>query len=99
MRPVNNAALRIPNIFAEKTDRIAFFQIVNSRGEFDVVLDQHGLARCEADDESLVRTTRSVVRENARNDAFALDLNIATTFLECPIDRARRLAWAIAAGQ
>ncbi len=42
MRPVNQAALFVPNVFAVKADRIAFAQSVDPQGELDVMLDQDG---------------------------------------------------------
>jgi len=54
MRPVHQAALSVPNILAEKGDRITFLQIVDAWSKLDVVLDKDGLPGREAHNKSLV---------------------------------------------
>lgn len=63
MRPMYETALRVPNVFSVKSDRITLTQVVYPRGEFDIVLDEHCVTRGETDDESLMRRTRIVIRQ------------------------------------
>ena len=102
MGPVDETALSIPDVLAKKCDRIAFPQIINPRSQLNVVLDQDRLARCESNDEPLVRAARPVIGEDASDDTFAIDLNIAGTLFEGFLDRRSitgRLAEIIAADQ
>lgn len=85
--PVDEAALGVPDILAEESDRVPFLQTINTRCEFDVVLDQDRPAGCESQDEPLMGRTFRVVRQDPRYDALALDLNIASALLGCTIDR------------
>ena len=87
MGPVDQTALRVPDVFSKERDRIAFLQVFYPRCKLDVVLNQNCLARWQANDEALMRRTLFVVREDPCDNAFALDLNISSAFFKCAVDR------------
>lgn len=82
MRPMDDAALRIPLVLAIELDEISIAQRSNTTREIDIVRDQHGLARIHANDESLVSAAVIIFGEDLRDVATALDLNVATVILE-----------------
>ena len=61
VRPVNKAALLVPDILAGKTYRVSYFQIFDSRGKVRIVCNQDCLPGRDAYDKSLMGKTRGVV--------------------------------------
>ena len=64
MCPMDEAALRIPDIFAGKADHIIRLEIIDTRSKAGIMLDQDRLSRRKPQDKLLMRKSRSVVRQN-----------------------------------
>ena len=54
MGPVNDPALVVPFVLTHEFDEIARSQIGDAGSKVYIVLDQHGLPRCEANNQALM---------------------------------------------
>src|SRR3546814_12267214 len=63
MRPVHDAAILVPRVFAAEGDEIAFVQTLDARRQIDVVRNQHGLAGIELEDEALMLAAVAIIRQ------------------------------------
>jgi hypothetical protein len=89
--PVNYSSLLIPHVFPEERDLITLLNVLDPRRKVDIMLNQQGLAFSEADDKPLVSRAMSIIRQDARNGAFAFNLDIAfSTFPRLGYSRVRR---------
>jgi hypothetical protein len=82
MRPVDDAALRIPFVLAVELDRISRLERAEPAREIDIVRDQHCVPGSQANDEALVATALVVVSEDFGDAATALNLHVAAMILE-----------------
>src|SRR3546814_12228054 len=64
MRPVHDAAILVPRVFAAEGDEIAFVQTLDARRQIDVVRNQHGLAGIELEDEALMLAAVAIIRQH-----------------------------------
>jgi len=67
MGPVHDATFGIPFVFPGKFYRVASFQVFDSRGQIDVVGNEEGSARRQAQDEPLMATAPGVVRKDVEH--------------------------------
>ena len=79
VRPMDNAALLGPFVFAVKADRITFFQAFDFVGQVDIVRHQKRLPAGQLQDKPLVARTFFVIRQGFDNHAPSLDLNVAAS--------------------
>ena len=77
VRPMDNAALLRPFVFAVKCYFIAFSQTLNLIGKIDIVCHQKRLAAGELQDKALMARAFIVIRQSFPYRALALNLNIA----------------------
>jgi len=82
MRPMHHATSVVPFVFASEIDGVADGQILNSRGQVDVVGEEQRLTGRKLHDESLVTATLIVVRENPRDHSASFDDKISASFRE-----------------
>jgi len=83
MRPVNDAAFRVPLVLSEKLDRVAHPQGGNRRRKVDVVRNQQRLPGRKPQYEALVPAAFIVIGEELDDLALAPDLKVALFVLEC----------------
>ncbi|MDH3210510.1 MAG: hypothetical protein OEL91_09060, partial [Burkholderiaceae bacterium] len=69
--PMDNATFFVPLVDAAEGNDITLVQRCNPRREIDVVRDQHGLARVQANDEALVTAAVAVIRQELFNRPLA----------------------------
>lgn len=79
VRPMDNAALLGPFVFAVKANRITFFQAFDFVGQVDIVRHQKRLPAGQLQDKPLVARTFFVIRQGFDDYAPALDLNVAAS--------------------
>lgn len=77
VRPMDNAALLRPFVFAVKRYFVAFFQAFNLIGKVDIVCHQKRLSAGELQDKALVARAFVVIRQGFPYRALTLNLNIA----------------------
>ena len=77
MRPMDNAALLRPFIFAVKRYFITFFQAFDFVGQIDIMRHQKRLTTGKLQDKALMARTFVVIRQGFPYRALALNLNIA----------------------
>ena len=76
MRPVEDAALRIPDVLAAELDRVALPQRLDAPGEINVVRDENREA-VNVQKETLMARSLGVVAEQFRDRAGPFDRNVA----------------------
>jgi len=86
MRPVDDAALIVPLVFAEEFDAVPGREAGNARREIDIVRDEQRLTGAERQNEALVSTAVVVVREKSLNLTLAAHLKVATALLIRPLE-------------
>ena len=77
MRPMDNAALLRPFVFAVKRYFITFFQAFDFVGQIDIVCHQKRLTAGKLQDKALMARAFVVIRQGFPYRALALNLNIA----------------------
>ncbi len=77
MCPVHDAAFGVPFVFPGKFNRVAFFQVFDSWSNVDIVSDENGLSRWQAQDEPLMAAATGVVREDMNHRSRSRDMDIA----------------------
>ena len=77
MRPMDNAALLRPFIFAVKRYFITFFQAFDFIGQIDIMRHQKRLTAGKLQDKALMARAFIVIRQGFPYRAIALNLNIA----------------------
>src|SRR3546814_18885465 len=75
MRPVHDAAILVPRVFAAEGDEIAFVQTLDARRQIDVVRNQHGLAGIELEDEALLLAAVAIIPHHRDDAPTALPLH------------------------
>jgi hypothetical protein len=61
VRPVNDAPVGVPFVFAVEFNRISRLQFRKSRSEIDIVRDEQRLFGAESKDEALMTSTDTVI--------------------------------------
>jgi hypothetical protein len=93
MGPVDDTALFVPFVFTVKRHRVALAQTLDARGDVDIVGHQHGLARSQRQNESLMTPTTCIVGENTPDNTFPAYLPIALPIRVSPCNLVIILDW------
>lgn len=80
MSPVYKAASVVPFVFAEKSDRVAKPQTINTWCQIDIVSDEQRLTRFKFKDESLMPAAVIVISQNACDGTASLNLESRSPF-------------------
>ena len=84
MRPVDDSPFRVPFVLAFEGDGIAGAQVLDARGDVNVVRDQHRLSRRKAHEEALMAASLVIVGKECGDPTFTFDIGIAATVRERP---------------
>ena len=79
MRPMHDATLVIPDIFAFEGDPVSALKAVNTGRKIDVVRDQHGMAMAGIEQETLVSAALIVIGQHFHDVAHGLYRDILKT--------------------
>jgi hypothetical protein len=82
VRPMDNAPLFVPLVFAAKLNRVARIQGHHAAGQIDIVRHQQFLPGVQFDDEFLVPNSIVIVRQNADYASCILNLDIPSMLRE-----------------
>ncbi len=77
MRPVNHTSLGVPLKFSIEFYGVTLLQPGNSRGEINVVCNQHCLTRLQLENEALMPATAIVVSKDSSHNARSMHLGVA----------------------
>lgn len=79
--PVNEAALRIPFVFAFKRNGIARSKRLDFGSKINVMGNQHSPSRGQSENKALMATAIVIVRQNFCDNTLSLNNDIASAML------------------